>query len=204
MVLDFNQYESYYNEKYLSRLHHSTPSRVAEGPGAKPRSNAYSGFLVQEEDRCSYMLQQQFNVEDSRGAPLKQLELRSYVSLVPLMHGHADDGKARTQWMVWEDGFLEWVSMQNDVPSTICCLINCLVTHGARCVEFLIKALSKSDDMWGFSPRSFRNSFEVNMPMHESRQKWKGEEKFPTVAETQFEDSLQDLWESCHGTHHRS
>lgn len=117
MVLDFNQYESHYSEKYLSRLRHNMPSSAAEGPDAKPQINAYPGFLAQEEDRCSYMLQQHFNVEDSRGAPLKQLELRSYVSLVPLMHGHADDGKARTQWTVWEDGFLEWVSMQNNVPS---------------------------------------------------------------------------------------
>ena len=64
------------------------------------------------------MLQQHFSVEDSRGAPIKQLELRSYVSLVPLMHSDTQDGKARTQWTVWEDGFLEWVSVQNDILST--------------------------------------------------------------------------------------
>ena len=75
------------------------------------------------------MLQQHFNVEDSRGAPIKQLELRSYVSLVPLMHGHAQDGKARTQWTVWEDGFLEWVRKQHIEHWSF--LITYLVTYGA-------------------------------------------------------------------------
>lgn len=117
VVLDFNQYDRQYSEKYLSRLRPSISSSSAEAPIAKPQNNAYPGFLSQEEDRCSYMLQQHFNVDDSRGAPIKQLELRSYVSLAPLMHGHAQDGKARTQWTVWEDGFLEWVSVQNDISS---------------------------------------------------------------------------------------
>ena len=114
MVLDFNQYERYYSKKYISRHRPRISSSVAEESEPKPTNNAYPGFLSQEEDRCSYVLQQHFDVEDSRGAPIKQLELRSYVSLAPLMHGHAQDGKAKTQWTVWEDGFLEWVSMKND------------------------------------------------------------------------------------------
>ena len=112
VVLDFNQYDRNYSEKYLSRLRPSISSSLTEEPNTKAKSNAYPGFLSQEEDRCSYMLQQHFNVEDSRGAPIKQLELRSYVSLVPLVQGHAEYGRARTQWTVWEDGFLEWVSMR--------------------------------------------------------------------------------------------
>jgi hypothetical protein len=83
----------------------------------KPLNNAYPGFLAQEEDRSSYMLQQYFIVEDSRGAPIKQLELRSYVSLAPLIHGRAQNGEARTQWMAWEDGFLEWVSTQRNISN---------------------------------------------------------------------------------------
>jgi len=139
VVLDFNQYNRQYSEKYLSRLRPSISSSLTGEPSIKTKNNAYPGFLSQEEDRCSYLFRQHFNVEDSRGAPIKQLELRSYVSLAPLMHGHAQDGKAKTQWTVWEDGFLEWVSMQNDyIWSTNGFLVIPLVTHGARCVEFLI------------------------------------------------------------------
>ena len=141
MVLDFNQYERHFTEKYLRRLRARASPGVAEGHDTKSRNNAYPGFLKQEEDRCSYTLQQHFNVEDSRGSPFKQLELRSYVSLAPLMHGHAQDGKARTQWTAWEDGVLEWVSMRSDVPSTIWFLTIPLVTYGAQCVEFLIGRL---------------------------------------------------------------
>lgn len=141
MVLDFNRYGRHYSEKYLSRLPPRIPSSPAEEPNAKAQNNAYPGFLAQGEDRCSYMLQQHFVVEDSRGAPIKQLELRSSMSLVPLMHGHAQDGKARTQWTAWEDGFLEWVSTQNDVSGVISFLTISSVTHGARCVEFLIERL---------------------------------------------------------------
>jgi hypothetical protein len=115
VVLDFNQRERRYRENYLGRLRPRNLANVPGGPDAKPQNNAYPGFVSQEEDRCSYMFQQDFNVEDSRGEPIKQLEFRSYVSLAPLLHGHAQNGKARSQWAVWEDGFLEWVSMQNDI-----------------------------------------------------------------------------------------
>ena len=110
MVLDFNRYGKHSSEKYLSRPLPIIPSSVTENPDSKPQNNAYPGFLAQEEDRCSYILQQHFDIEDSRGEPMKQLELRSYVCFVPLVHGNALYGKFRTEWTAWEDGFLEWVS----------------------------------------------------------------------------------------------
>jgi hypothetical protein len=119
VVLDFNRYGRYFDEKYLSRLRPRMPPSAAEETNSRSRNNAYPGFLAPEEDRCSYLLQQHFCTDDSRGPPVKQLELHSYVSLVPLMHRHAQDGKVRTQWTVWEDGFLEWVSLQKSIPSAI-------------------------------------------------------------------------------------
>ena len=118
VVLDFNQYDRHYGEKFLSRLRPSVSSSLAEQPNTEPKNNEYPGFLSQEEDRCSYMLQQHFNVEDSRGTPIKQLELRSYISPASLGPGHLLNRELGTQWTVWEDGFLEWVRMQNDILST--------------------------------------------------------------------------------------